>query len=111
MKKARRRAFFMAGLEHRVVAEQVGMHRPARQGGIGGAGGHMVLVGQLGPQQCGLRSVNVGQHHRHRLVPPGQPAQVGLVAVKVAARQVHAGQHGAHAVSYTHLTLPTICSV
>ena len=72
------------------------MHGTAWQGSIGGARRHMVLVGQLGPQQGSLRSVNVGQHHRHRFVPPGQPTQVGLVAVKVAARQVHAGQHGAH---------------
>ncbi len=46
------------------------MHRAARQGRIGRRLGDVVLVGQFGTQQGGLRFLEVRQHHRHRLVPP-----------------------------------------
>ena len=58
-------------LEHHVVAEQVGVHRAAWQRGVAAAGGHMVLVGQLGAQQCRCFRVDVRQHHGHGFVPPG----------------------------------------
>ena len=72
------------------------MHRAARQRGIGAAGGHMILVGQLAADQRGLRFVQMRQHGGHRFVPPGQAAQVGLAPVEVARGQVRARQHGAH---------------
>ncbi len=79
-------------VEHHVVAEQIGMDGAARQGAPAGGCRHMVLVGQLGQDQAVLRFVQVRQHHRHGVVPPGQPAQVGLAAREVASGQVHARQ-------------------
>ena len=56
----------------------------------------MVLVGQFRAQQRRLAGIEVRQHDGHGLVPPGQAAQVGLVAVVATACQVHARQHVAH---------------
>jgi len=83
-------------IEHHVVAEQVGVHGAARQRRIGGRGGHMVLEGQLGAQQVGRGCVYVRDDRGHGLVPPGQAAQIGLLAIVVASGQVHARQHLAH---------------
>ena len=90
-------------VKHHVVAEQVGMHRAAGQGGVGRAGRHMVLVGQFAAQQVGLGRLQEGQHHRHGVVPPGQAAQIGLAAVEVLAGQVHTCQHRAHGGAVGHL--------
>eukprot|EP00969_Alexandrium_andersonii_P332004 14672865-Alexandrium_andersonii.AAC.1 len=44
--------------------------------------------------------------------PPEKWASRGRLRLRVGCRQVGHGWHlAAHAVSYTHLTLPTICSV
>ena len=72
------------------------MHRATGQGGIGGRRRHMVLISQFRLQQRCLGGVQVRQHHGHGVVPPGQAAQIGLMAVVVAPHQVHARQHGAH---------------
>ena len=56
----------------------------------------MVLVGQLGAQQSRLLRRQVGQYDRHGLVPPGQAAQIRLIGLEIARRQVHARQHGTH---------------
>ncbi len=72
------------------------MHRAAGQGGVSGAGGDVVLVGQFAAQQGRLGIMEVGQYHRHGLVPPGQTSQIGLAAVVVGPGQVHARQHVTH---------------
>ena len=72
------------------------MHRASWQGRICGAGRRVVLKGQLAAQQAGLGFVQIRQHHGHGLVPPRQAAKVGLAAVVVGPRQVHACEHFAH---------------
>ena len=79
--------------EHHVVSKQIGVHCAARQGGVGRAGGHVVLVGQFAAQQRRLRRVEKRQHGGGGVVPPGQAAQVGLSPIVVARRQVRARQH------------------
>ena len=83
-------------VEHHVVAEQVGMDGAARQGRIAGRGGDMVLIGQLGAQHGGGFLAQMGQDHGHGFIPPGQAAQIGLLAVVVLSGQMHARQHLAH---------------
>ena len=56
----------------------------------------MVLKSQLAQNQRALRIAQKGQHHRHRFVPPGQPAKIGLLHRKIAAGQVHAREHVAN---------------
>ena len=57
----------------------------------------MVLVSQLAQNQCALRLADVRQYQGHRLVPPIQPAQIGLRSRVVKSGQMHARQHVAHA--------------
>eukprot|EP00973_Karenia_brevis_P039473 5448827-Karenia_brevis.AAC.1 len=42
---------------------------------------------------------------------PSHPATQTLAPKERMGRKHHTQQHGIRAVSYTHLTLPTICSV
>ncbi len=72
------------------------MYRAAGQGSIGRVLRYMVLISQLAAEQCGLICVQVRQHHRHRFVPPGQCAQIGLMAAVILPGQMHACQHVAH---------------
>ena len=56
----------------------------------------MVLKSQFTQNQGALFGAEVWQHHGHGVVPPVDPAQVGLLHLEVAAGQVHACQHVAH---------------
>ena len=53
-----------------------------------------------------LEAIDVEKHY-------GKFAALGGVSLQVRANTVHSviGPNGAGTVSYTHLTLPTICSV
>ncbi|MDT4845137.1 hypothetical protein FQZ97_791150 [compost metagenome] len=82
--------------KHHVVAEQVGVHRAAGQGGIRRQRRHVVLVGQFGADQGILARAQVRQHHRHGFIPPRQAAQVGLAHAEIAPGQVQAREHVAH---------------
>ena len=84
-------------LEQRVVAEQVGVDRAARQRGVERRAGHLLLVAQLRTCERVPLGVEKRQHQRQRLAPPSQAAQVGLLERKVAHRQVHAREPIAHA--------------
>jgi hypothetical protein len=48
----------------------------------------------------------VRQHQRHRVGPPGQAAQVGLLQSEVGTRQVHARQHRAHLGAVVQVRAP-----
>ena len=72
------------------------MDGAARQSDVAGQRGNMVLVGQFGLQERCLGGLHVGQHHRYRLVPPRQGAQIVLAQRETASRQVHVRQGGAH---------------
>ena len=81
-------------LEQGVVAEQIRVDGAAWQRRIGRRGGDMVLVGQFAADQCALRRVQKGLHHRHGGVPPVQAAQVGQAFIEVAALPMQLRQRG-----------------
>ncbi len=85
------------------------MDRPARQRRVGGRGGHVVLEGQFAAQQVGLGRLQEGQHHRHRLVPPGQAAQVGLAAVEVAAARCSRASISPTAAQWAAIGASSLC--
>jgi hypothetical protein len=72
------------------------VHGPARQCCVIGRGGDGVLVGEFGAQQLGLLRPEVGQHQGSGLVPPGEAAQIGLVAIEAAPHEVQARERLAH---------------
>ncbi|MNK88504.1 hypothetical protein D3C87_1084680 [compost metagenome] len=84
------------GVEQDVVTEQVAVARAAGQRGVVGAAEERGLVGDLAGQQLALGRVEERQDLGFGLAPPGQAAQVGLLARIVLPGQMHAGQHGAH---------------
>ena len=82
-------------VEHHVVAEQVGMHRPVGQRLINAGGGEGFLEIDFRAQQRLPFRIQVRQHRRQRFVPPGEAAQVRLMQREILRRQVHPGQHRA----------------
>ena len=68
------------------------MHRAARQHGVSGRCGQLLLEGHLVVQQVLLVGAQEGLQLRGHGLPPGQAAQIGLVQRKVGHRVVHARQ-------------------
>ncbi len=81
-----------AVLEHHVVAEQVGMDRAARQGGVGRAGGDVVLVGQLARAAArpALGSRRAAPPARSRSTRPGRAGWAGCADSRAPARCMRA---------------------
>ena len=86
------------------------MHRSARQGRIGGAGGDLILVGQLFLQQIQLLRTQMRVHLRRRFVLPRQAAQIGLLHGKVLPRHMHARQQITQLGAMHRLRLQLACA-
>ncbi len=82
-------------VEQRVVAEQVGVHRAARQRLCAGGGVEALLEVQFLVQALCERRAHVRAHDGHRLRPPVDAAQVGLLHRVIEGRRVQMRQRDA----------------
>lgn len=79
--------------EERIVAKQVAMARAFRQRRVIVRCEERGLVRELAFQQRALLARDERRDRGHRVAPPRQAAQVGLMPRIVAAREVHAREH------------------